>query len=428
MQGGSPTTPARANYVLAVLVAVYVVNFIDRQILSILLEPIKRELQVSDSAMGFLTGFAFAAFYTTAGIPIARWADRGTRRTIIALGLALWSGMTALSGLARTFPQLALARVGVGVGEAAASPAAHSMISDLFPPERRATALAIYTTGANLGILLALALGGWINDAFGWRTAFFVVGLPGLVLAAVVWRSVPEPMRGRAEGRVAAQQPPRLAEVLGYLWRLRAFRHLSLAAALYAFAGYAFGMWGPTFLIRVHGLSTTEVGRGFGLIYGIGGALGALIGGRLTDRLARRDPRFGLWLPALGALLALPPTIAFLFWPDWRGALACYLPGVVLASLYVGPSFSITQSLAQLRMRALAAAVVLFVINLVGMGLGPWAVGVLNELLSARHGPQAVRYSLLAIAAVNLWAVVHALLCARALRQDLATAQAQSVT
>ena len=198
-------SPTYRSYALALLVVVNVFNYLDRQILSILLESIKRDLQLSDTALGFLTGIAFALFYTFAGVPIARWADRGTRRTIMALGLAVWSGMTALTGLAQSFTQLALARIGVGVGEAACSPPVHSLLSDYFPPERRGTALSIFSLGVPIGIMIGYLVGGWINQYFGWRTAFFVVGLPGLLLAVVVRLTV-IPGRARTGGRATPRK------------------------------------------------------------------------------------------------------------------------------------------------------------------------------------------------------------------------------
>src|SRR3990172_5626601 len=209
--GEPPVSSRYAKYVLAVLLLAYIFNFIDRQIISILLEPIKEDLGASDSAMGFLSGTAFALFYATLGIPIARWADVWLRRSIIAIGLALWSGMTALSGAAQTFAQMAAARVGVGVGEAALSPPAHSLISDYFPPERRATALSIYAMGIHLGILFGVVAGGWLEEYWGWRRAFVMVGLPGILLAVLVQLSVREPARGGpgGGGGRGAGAPPR---------------------------------------------------------------------------------------------------------------------------------------------------------------------------------------------------------------------------
>ena len=411
---------SRPNFVLATLFVVYIFNFIDRQILSILLQSIKEELQVSDAYMGFLTGTAFAIFYTTMGIPIARWADRGTRTTVIAVGLAVWSGMTALSGLVRTFWQLAVARILLGVGEAAASPASHSLLSDYFPPERRATALAIYTMGANVGILIALAGGGWIDQAFGWRMAFFVVGAPGLVLALVVRLAIKEPPRGQVEGLATDADMPTVGEVFAHLWRSRSFRHLSIASGLYAFAGYGFMTWVPTFLIRVHEMSRGEAGTWTGLMVGGGGALGAYLGGRLADGLGADDARWSMWICAIGGVAMTPLAAAFLLSSDPTAALFAYAPAAVLGSLYVGPTFAVTQALAKLRMRALASAVILFFLNLIGLGLGPWAVGISNDLLAPRFGDEAVRYSLLLAIALNGWAAVHSVIGARTLRSDLA--------
>jgi len=422
-EGAIVQTRRAANYVLGVLVLVYVFNFIDRQILNILLQSIKEDMGVSDSAMGFLTGPAFALFYTFAGIPIARWSDRGTRRSIVALGLVVWSALTAASGLARSFAQLAVARVGVGIGEATASPAAHSMISDLYPPERRATALSIYTIGAYVGMLLGLSAGGWIDEYFGWRSAFFVVGLPGLLVAVVVRFTVAEPPRGGVEGISAADTQPGTLEVFRYLWGLRSFRHIATAGALYAFSGYGFMTWAPTFFRRVYGLGPAEAGLWIGLVFGIGGGFGTLLGGLLADRGARRDVRWQQWVPAIGGAIMTPFLALFLFAENWVLGLAFYAPAYVAGQFYVGPTFAMTQGLARLRMRALASAVILFFMNLIGLGLGPQVVGILNDALAPRFGDDAIRYSLLVMALANLWAVAHSLLASRSLRADLRAAQ-----
>jgi predicted MFS family arabinose efflux permease len=418
-----PITPGYARYVLGILFVVFVFNFVDRQILSILLEPIKAELGVSDTAMGFLTGIAFALFYTVAGIPIARFADTGNRRNVIVVGLAVWSAMTAMSGLVRTFGQLALARIGVGVGEAACSPPAHSMLADYFPPHRRATALAIYSMGIHVGILLGFILGGWANQLFGWRHAFLIVGAPGLVLALIVRLTVREPARGTWEGVMAGIPTESVRQVLRFVWSLRAFRHMALAAALHSFAGYAAATWGPAFLIRVHGMSTGTIGTWLGLITGVGGAIGAIGGGVLVDRLARRDPRWSLWVPAVAAVLEVPFWLVFLLAREPMHALAWLAPAVILGAMWLGPIFATTQGLVRPHMRALASALLLFVINLIGLGMGPQAVGILNDLFAGTFGAHAIRYSLLLVAIVNLWSAVHFALAARSLRTDL-TAQA----
>ncbi len=405
---------------LSLLVLLYVINYIDRQILSVLLEPIKQDLGVSDTAMGLLTGLAFALFYTTAGIPIARWADRGSRRDVIFVGVIVWSAMTALCGVARNFAQLALVRVGVGIGEATLSPAAHSLISDVFPPERRATALAIYNIGGNVGIMLGFMLGGWIGETFGWRLAFLVVGLPGLAAAVLVRTTLVEPIRGRLEGVIDATEESSLTEVVAYMSGQRTFRHLCLSGAFYAFAAYGFTIWGATFLIRVHEMSLTETGIAMGLIQGFGGGFGTYLGGWLADRFARGDARYLVWIPALGGLLALPLLTIFLFWPERNGALAAYALAMVFSVFFVGPSYAIAQGLARPRMRAQAAAMLMFSISLIGLGIAPLVVGILNDSLASRFGDEAIRYSLMITGAATLWAVVHSMIAARSIREDLA--------
>ncbi len=419
-------TEGYARYVLGLLVVVYAVNFIDRQLLSILLQPIKEDLGVSDTAMGFLTGIAFALFYTVAGIPIARWADRGVRRSIIAIGLALWSGMTAVSGMARSFTHLALARIGVGVGEAACTPAAHSLLADYFPPERRATALAIYSTGIHIGILFGYFLGGWINEFFGWRVAFYVLGLPGILLALVVRFTVREPLRGSSEGLADAAEQPTTGETARFLGRLPSARHLALATSFKAFAGYGAAVWTPAFLYRVHGMGTGEAGTWLGLITGIFGAAGAFFGGKLVDRLAKGDTRYALWVPGAASLVAIPFSIALYATDTIALALACAIPSVFLSAIYLGPAFAVAQNLAKLRMRAVAAAILIFVINMIGLGLGPQAVGVLNDLLAGTFGDHAIRYSLMGVQAVMLLlAGLHFFLGARTLREDLLAKDAE---
>jgi len=416
-----PAAPGYANYVLGVLFVVYVFNFIDRQILTILLEPIKEDLGVSDTAMGFLVGFAFALFYTFAGIPIARWADVGVRRSIIALGLAVWSGMTMLSGLAQSFTQLALARVGVGIGEAAGSPPAHSLISDYFPPERRARALGIYAMGIYIGAAFGLLAGGWIKEFFGWRAAFIVVGIPGLVLSLLVRFTVREPPRGLSDGSTVATQADSLGDVARFMASRRSFVLLALGASLLAFSGYGFGAWVPTFLVRVHGMGYAEIGTVIGLMTGIGGAAGAFIGGSLADRFAARDARIYLLVPALSAIAALPFQLPFLLIDERAFALALYFPGVLFSAMYLGPTFALTQALVKPRMRALASAILLFIINIIGLGAGPQAVGILNDVLSDRFGVEAIRYSLLLVGLTNLAAAALYLAAARGVRQDLAS-------
>lgn len=401
----------------------YVINYVDRQVLAVLLEPIKQDLGVSDTAMGFLTGLAFALFYTTAGVPIARFADRGTRRDVIVCGVIVWSAMTAFCGLARNFGQLAVARVGVGIGEAALNPAAHSLIADYFPAHRRATALAIFNMGGNVGVMIGFIAGGWIGETFGWRMAFMVVGLPGLAAALLTRLTLREPVRGLSDGLDGGgdgAEVPSFREVVSFMYARKTMVHVSLASAFYVFAAYGFTIWGATFLIRVHGMSLAETGLWMGLVQGIGGGLGTFLGGTLADRFGQRDARVLVWIPALGGVLAVPLLAVFLFAPTQVGALAGYGPAMVFSLFFVGPSYAVVQGLARVRMRAQAAALVLLTMNLIGLGIAPLVVGALNDALALRFGAEAVRYSLLVTGATSLWAVAHSLLAARTIRADLA--------
>ncbi len=407
------------HYALAILVVVYTFNFIDRQILSILLEPVKTELGLSDTAMGMLTGFAFAMFYATLGIPIARYADRSNRRNLIAAALGIWSFFTALSGLAANFWHLLIARIGVGVGEAGCSPPAHSMIADYYPAEQRATALGIYSLGIPFGIMFGLFAGGWINEYFGWRMAFFVVGLPGILLALVVRFSLQEPPRGMAEGRADTADQPGVKETMVYLWQKKSFRHMSFAAGLTAFVGYGFVVWAPAFLIRSYGMSTGEVGTWFGLILGIPGGIGIALGGYLADRFGAKDTRWYLWTTAI-ALVACVPLNYVVYAADtaFVSLWAMVLP-VLLGNFYQATTFSQTQGISSLRMRAVAAGILLFIINIIGLGLGPQLVGVISDLLFDQYGVESLRYALFICSLVYIWGAFHYFMAGRYLKDDL---------
>ena len=406
-----------AYYVLAVLFVVYVFNFIDRQILAILLQPIKDDLQVSDTAMGFLTGFAFAVFYAIAGLPLARIADRWVRRSLIALSIATWSIMTAASGFARHFTDLAVARVGVGIGEAGCTPPAHSLLSDYFPPEKRATVLAVYACGIYTGVGLGFWLGGWINEAYGWRIAFMVIGLPGVALAALVRLTVREPVRGLSERQPLSDRTYSLSEAWHFLTSLPSGRWISLAAAFQAFVGYGLGAWIPAFFIRVHHMTTGELGMWLSWIVGIGGALGAFSGGWLADRWVGRQPRARAYISLIGALASIPFIMGGLLIGDTTLALLVLFPANVFGTMWLGPAGSIIQDLAPPAMRATASAVFIFIVTIIGLGAGPQTVGILNDLIGT---PDAIRYSLLWVAvSTSLISAVFFYLAGKTLVQDI---------
>ena len=427
----SKTSPfasgAYRYYVLAVLTIVYVFNFVDRQLLVILQEPIKEELGLSDSQLVLLTGFAFALFYVACGLPIARWADNGVRRNIIALALTVWSVMTALSGLAGNYAHLLLARIGVGVGEAGGSPPAHSMISDIFSKKSRALALSVYSIGIYIGILIGFALGGWIADTFNWRIAFFIVGLPGILLAILVRVTVKEPQRGWSEGKTSsvAAAPP-LGEVLRHLWTRPSFRFIALGASLQAFIIYGVGNWLPSYFQRSFEISLTEVGAWMAITSGFGGGAGSFFGGWISDKLGARDIRWYLWAPAILVALVAPILLVALTTDMKYLALVLTGPFNFFTAAYLGAMLAISHNLVTFRMRALTSAILFFVLNLIGLGFGPLCVGILSDQLAAYGSESPLGTSMLifgAIAAIGA-AGMYAL-AARTVRQDIMTSDSE---
>ncbi len=417
------TSMSARYYAVGLLTVVYTFNFIDRQLLSILQESIKADLLLSDQQLGLLTGIAFAMFYVTAGIPIARWADRGNRRNIVALAIGVWSFMTAISGLVQNYVQLLLARMGVGVGEAGGSPPAHSIISDIFPPERRASALAFYSMGVNIGILFGFLAGGWLNEIFDWRTAFFVVGAPGLIIALIVRYTLREPIRGLSEQRQVETQTVPFSNVLNLLMSRPAFKHMAFGAALNAFAGYSTSSWTASFMIRSHGMSTGELGTWLAMIMGFGGAVGVFAGGVIAERLARKDVRWYMWLPALTGLICVPFMVAnYMVAGAYTALIVSIIPGI-LFNVYLGNTLAMTHGLVGLRMRALASAILFFILNLIGLGLGPWVIGLLSDLLTPTLGQESLRHAMLyLLPAMMTWSVIHFYLASRTLKEDLANA------
>jgi predicted MFS family arabinose efflux permease len=413
----------RAYYALFILTIVYSFNFIDRQLLAILQESIKAELLLSDTQLGLLTGFAFALFYVTAGIPIARWADAGNRRNIVALAVFIWSFMTAISGLVQNYLQLLLARIGVGVGEAGGSPPSHSMISDMFPAERRASALGFYSTGVSIGILFGFLMGGWLNEFFGWRVAFFVVGVPGVLLALVVRYTLREPRRGLSENRDDNPEPVAVKEVVALLWSRRSFRHMAWAGALSAFAGYSVANWSASFIIRSYGMSTGELGTWLAFIIGIGGAVGVFGGGLLADKLAAKDTRWYVLLPALAGVISLPFAAGVYLVDNVYASLLLMIIPAIQSNVFLGNTLAVSHSLVGLRMRAMASAILFFIFNLVGLGAGPWSVGLLSDLLAPQFGDESLRYAMLALVPLMVsLSALHFYLSSRHLKRDLAAA------
>lgn len=395
-------SPGARRYALAVLAVVYMFNFVDRQILAILLPSIKEEFQVGDTVLGLLVGTAFALFYVGLGVPIARLADRWNRRNLIALAVAVWSGMTALSGLAANIWQLTLARIGVGVGEAGCSPPAHSMIADLYPPEQRSSAMGFYTLGISAGIMLAYLAGGWVVQNMGWREAFFIIGLPGLLLALIVRFTLPEPRRGASERRVDSGSQPELIIVARFLKARKSFLYMAIAAGLSSFVGYSIVNFMPSFIDRSFGVGIAVIGFWLGIIYGIAGGAGFYFGGYIADRIGRAGHRKAMvFIAASTVASALFYGGVFLSSSLFACMTLLIIP-TVISNFYLAPVLSQTQSLVSLRMRAVASSLVLLIINVIGLAMGSPLTGFISDLLEPALGAESMRYSLLIVSSVML--------------------------
>ena len=408
--------------VLGLLTLVYLFSFVDRQIVNILGSYIIEDLQLSDAQFGALTGIAFAAIYVTVGIPVARVADRGNRRNVVAISLTIWSLMTAVCGAVQNFWQLFLARAGVGVGEAGCSPPSHSMISDIFPASERSTALSIYSLGIYGGVLVGYVLGGYLAASYGWRLAFVAVGLPGVLLAVVLRMVVKEPPRGMAEAKTVSDDSPAFMEALRFLWSRASFKHIALGCALHAFVSYGLGSFVPVFLVRVHQMPIADIGLWLGVVSGVGGLLGAFGGGYLADRLTNRngDVRWQLWIPMISTVVTIPfYLLTFLVIENpYYVVLSAFIPSVA-GGMYLAPCISMTHGLVGLRMRAMASAILFFVLNLIGLGLGPLATGFLSDGLEPHFGAEGLRYALALMVLVNAWCALHYHCAVKTLRQDL---------
>jgi MFS family permease len=420
--------PWYRNYVLGVLFLAYVANTIDRSsVLAVSLQAIKLDFGATDTQLGLLGGIAFALFYSTLGIPIAAWADRTSRRNVLALAVGLWSAMTALCGLAVNFAMLFATRIGTGIGEAGGSPPSHSLISDYFPKSRRGTAFSFFALGVPVGTMLGNSFAGWGNQHYGWRATFIMAGAPGLILALLARFTILEPPRGFSDGvrpDAAASATPRILDALGFLWQRLSFRHLSLAAALHSVAWYASGAFNATFLIRSHQMTAGQAGNWLALFAGIG-ALGTALGGYAADRLSirRSDRRWYMWTPGLATLAMIPFQFFAYLTPNLRLVLPSLAVMMFLAAVFFGPSFAMTQALATLRMRSVATSLLLFVQTLIGLGLGPLLTGVISDYLAPSAGSNSLRYALAAVGLANVWSAVHYFYGARSLRMDLQAAE-----
>ena len=412
------------HYVLFMVTLVFVVNYLDRQILAILLPSIKAEFHVSDSALGLLAGPAFAAFYATLGVPLALIADRVNRRNLIAVSLGLFSIMTVFCFYVGTFWQLLIARIGVGVGEAGTGPSINSIIADLYPPKERASALAIYAAGLNVGLLIAFFGGGWVAQHYGWRMAFLLAGAPGLLLVFLFLFTIDEPKRGHSEGLADAGHAPGLIATAKVLWSQRSFRFLSLGTSMSAFGGYAGIAFVPSFLVRSHGMSPLQVGLLLSVTTGVFGFIGTAMSGVIADRIGKKDIRRTMMVPVYATFIGLPFAPFFYLSPNLMVVIIALALPQFLGASYLGPAYAATQGLVPLRMRATAAAILLFILNIIGLGLGPQWVGFLSDVLKPSLGTDSLRWALMSTMITSLIGAYFYWQSSRTLRQDMERAAA----
>jgi len=413
---------AKRRYLLLVLLIIYAFSEMDRLALGLVLQNIKADLGLSDTQLGTLSGIAFALFYSVVGIPIARWADRGNRVTIISVTVALWSIMVALCGFAASFAQLLLIRVGVAVGESGCVPPAHSLIADYFTRAERPRAVAIYLLGGSLSVVIGYFFAGWLNEFYGWRTMFITLGLPGLGLSALAWFTLKEPRRDRHSIQITppSQPSPSLKVVCTTFWSNRTFVHLLLAYSVASFFANGIANWQPTFFVRSYGLKTGELGTWFTLIYGLGGMVGIYLGGQWASRRAALNER--LQLRAMALMYGFFGCISTLIYLSSNLYLAFGLLGFAFVggAAIVGPMFAMIQTLVPVHMRATAVALIFLFANLIGMGLGPLVSGALSDALRPWAGEQSLRYALLLLSPGYLWAGWHLWRGSSTVTRDLA--------
>ncbi|HYD43952.1 MAG TPA: MFS transporter [Phenylobacterium sp.] len=431
----APFSAGYTQYAMFLLLGIYIVNFLDRAIINILAEPIKNELQLLDWQLGLMSGLAFAIFYTFLGIPIARLAERKNRPIIIGTSVLVWSGFTALSGAAQNFVQLVTARIGVGIGEAGCTPPAHSLIADYVPKEKRASALAFYSMGTPIGGLAGLVIGGLVADAYGWRMAFLVAGVPGILFAILSITTLKEPRKLLSKQLEAARiaGSATFGVTMKYLAGKRTFWLIAFAAAIKAFIGYGHAPFTASFFLRNHaeeinGLASSFglgplgfLGLALGILGGVSGAISSFLGGWLADKFGSKDLRGYMIAPAVASLLSVPIYIIAINLPTATGAMILLAFNGLLGSLWYGPVYATGQSVVPPHMRATAAAILLFIINLIGLGLGPLAVGALSDFFAIGMGMgknEGVRWALIVSTCAGFFAFFLFWFARKTIRED----------
>jgi MFS family permease len=399
---------ARKRYALAVLTTVYMLNLVDRGLMALLLQPIKEDLQLSDTQLGFLTGIVFGLFYATLGVPIARWADRGDRVAITSVAIATWGATVMVCLVVTNYVQLLFARMAAAVGEAGCKPPTYSLVGDYFPdPSERTFAMAVYWMGGSLSALVSYVVGGWLNELYGWRITFFLMGIPGLLLAAVVKWTILEPRRQVQNKDAYERALPPMRTVMKVLWHQRSSRHLSIALILLYTLALGLVPWYAAFMIRSHGMGTGELGLWLGLIFSLGGAAGVLSGGYVCSRWLTNNEQGQMRLSAVAVTALVPCFVAFLMLPDKRDALLALIPLAFVFSFFMGPTYALMQRLVPDEMRATMMSVVMLLANLIGMGIGPQVIGILSDVLRPSLGNDSLRYAMLSMSLLALWSGYH---------------------
>ena len=409
-------------FVVVFLAVVYTLNFLDRQIISILGKDISAELNLTKTQFGLLGGTSFALMYTTCGIAVAYLADRVSRKWIIALACAIWSVFTALCGTAQNFTQILLYRMGVGFGEAGGSPPSYSLISDYFPAARRGTALAIYSLGVPIGSMLGAFLGGKLALAYGWRNAFFVIGAPGVILAVLMLLVVREPKRGGLDALVdgATEHPPAppILTAISAFFGNRTLVMTAISSAMSAFVGYAGLVWNPQFLEGVKQMAAADVATYYALALGVTGIIGTLVSGWLADKLGKKDRRWFAWIPAIAFALSIPFWFGLIWAPTWQIAMLFLLGPMLMNQAYLAPALTVAQNAVPPAQRTMTGAILLFILNIVGLGVGPVYVGWIADRMEPAHGDQALAYGFAGVIPFVVLTVVAHLAAARSIARD----------
>lgn len=418
-----PFAPAYRRYVLGILTLVYTLNYLDRGLIILLLEPIKTDLHLSDTQLGFLTGSAFGLFYATLGLPIARWADRSNRVTITSVAIGLW-GATVMTCLYVTnFVQMLAVRIAAAVGEAGCMPPTYSLVGDYYrEAAERTRAMSIYMLGQPLASLGSFVVGGWLSAHYGWRMTFFLMGTPAFVVAVIAKFTIREPRVAARDAPPSDRAMPRLSEVIATMWQQRSLRHLTVGIILLYTMWLGQAPWYAAFLMRSHGMGTAELGIWLGLVFGVGGIVGIASGGHVSVRWLTGNEPGQMRVSALTIVLLVPCFVAFLLVRNKLGALISMVPLAVVGNFLFGPTFALLQRLVIDQMRATLLALVMLLANLIGMGIGPQVVGILSDELMPLVGSDSLRYAMLTTSLLALWAAYHFWQVGRMVRRDLSQA------